>query len=188
MSYETMSGDDPHSPAQAEAIRLAVLRDAARGAGPAPWILLSAGILGARLGFGRLLGDSWREQLRGLLGAGVVAAVPIWFWLKNRQRARYVRTLSTADDFVDYYRAQKQEEVGNLRRLLWLLVLMVLLFVPLALLLPRLTGPLPPAPLPPWIVGLACLALWLVFVVWAAVRMRRAARILAALAADPARR
>jgi hypothetical protein len=177
-----MSGADPHSP---EAIRLAVLRDAAKAARPAPWILLSLAILGARLAVGRLLGDPLHEQLRDLLSGSVVAAAPIWFWLKNRQRAQYVRTLSTADDFVDYYRAQKQEEVGNLRRILWLLALMVVLFVPLALLMPVLAGPLPPSSL--WTVGLAGLALWLAFVVWAVVRLRRAAGILATLAADPTR-
>jgi hypothetical protein len=179
---------DPHSPAPAEAIRFEVLRDAAAGARLAPAILLSLGIFGVRLGVGHLLGDPVPVQLGDLFVSAAVAATPMWFWLKNRQRARYVGTLATADDFVDYYRAQKQEEIGSLRRILWLLALLVMLFVPLALLLPRLIGPLPRSPLPLWTVGLAGLALWIAFVVWAVVRMRRAGRILAALVDEATRR
>ena len=158
-----------------EDVRRQVERDAAANRRLGPWLLSSLGFLAALLAAKRALG--------GAIGAVdvaialVMASGPLLAGWKSRQRAAYVATLTTPEEFLDYYRAQKQEEASNARRLLWLLLLpMIFVVLPLSIVMPMQGFGAPKwsgvALLVP-IVG--ALAVWLVR------RMRRARRILAAL-------
>jgi Flp pilus assembly protein TadB len=161
--------------AQLDDIRRAVERRAAASRRLLPWLLLSlalfATLVGARRGLGGHLGAI------DLAAALVIASGPLWAGYKSRQRARYLATLSTPEEFLDYYRAQQQEEASDAQRLLWLLLLPLGLFVlPVTLLLPRLGHGGRNLRL------LAAVALVVVaLVVWLVRRIRRARRVLATL-------
>lgn len=160
---------------QLDDIRREVERRAAASRRMWPWLVLSLAVLatlvGARRGLGGHVGAG------DLVAALVVASGPSWAGWKNRQRARYLATLSTPEEFLDYYRAQKQEEANDAQRLLWLLIFPLVLFVlPVTLLLPRL-GHVPLDGRLLAAVGLAVVAL----VVSLVRRMRQARRVLASL-------
>jgi hypothetical protein len=143
-----------------------------------PWLLVSLALLAALVGARRFVGG--HVGAVDLVAAIVIAGGPLFAGWKNRQRAQYLATLTTPEEFLDYYRAQKQEEARDAQRLLWLLLLPLVLFVlPIALMLHRL-GQLPlDARL--WTAMAAIGVVIVALVAWLVRRVRNARRILATL-------
>ena len=158
-------------------IRREIERGAAGGR-MTPWLLTSLALLATLVGARRLAGG--HVGTADLVAAIVIAGGPLFAGWKNRQRAQYLATLTTPEEFLDYYRAQKQEEARDAQRLLWLLVLPLVLFVlPIALMLHRL-GQLPlDARL--WTALAAMAVVIVVLVAWLVRRIRKARRLLTTL-------
>ena len=161
--------------AQLDDIRRQIERRAVASRRLAPWLLASLALLAALVGVRRGLGG--HAGAIDVAAAIVIASGPLWAGYKSRQRARYLATLSTPEELLDYYRAQQQEEASDAQRLLWLLLLPLGLFVlPVTLLLPRLGHAERNLRLLA-AVGLVVVAL----VAWLVRRIRRARRVLATL-------
>ena len=147
----------------------------ARGGRMTPWLLASLALVAALVGARRFAGG----HLGGvdLAAALVIGGGPLFAGWKSRQRAHYLATLTTPEEFLDYYRAQKQEEARDAQRLLWLLLLPLGLFVLPILFMLRRLGQLP---LDARLVA-AALVVVVALVAWLVRRIRHARRALAAL-------